>query len=268
MNQKSSPKAAQNPNAPTAQEVLQVKHWTDNLFSFSLARPQSFRFRSGEFIMLGLEIDGKRVLRAYSMASPAWDDTLEFFSIKVENGKLTSHLKNIQPGDTVLLGKKPTGTLVHDALIPGKRLYLFSTGTGFAPFASIIRDLDTYDKFEQVIVTHTCREVAELGYSKAVVEETKNHEYLGDLCAGKLFYYESATREEYHRKGRITDLINNGKMFDELNVPKFDPASDRVMICGSTDFNNDMKSLIESYGLTEGSNASPAEYVVERAFVG
>ncbi|MFW0777969.1 MAG: ferredoxin--NADP reductase [Rickettsiales bacterium] len=257
-----------NPNAPTLQKVLKVKHWTDTLFSFSLERPQSFRFRSGEFIMLGLEIEGKNVLRAYSMASPAWDDELEFFSIKVSDGRLTSQLQKIQPGDHVLLGKKPTGTLVHDALIPGRRLYLFSTGTGFAPFASIIRDLDTYDKFEQVIVTHTCRNVDELDYSKAIVEQTKNHEYLGEMSAGKLHYYESVTRDDYHRVGRITDLIKNGKMFEELGVPAFDPAIDRAMVCGSVAFNNDMKTLIESYGLTEGSNASPAEYVVEKAFVG
>ena len=258
----------EDPNAPTYQKVLAVKHWTDTLFSFTLERPEGFRFRSGEFVMLGLEIDGKPLLRAYSLASPAWDQELEFFSIKVPDGRLTSQLQKIQPGDQVLLGKKPTGTLVHDALTPGKRLYLFSTGTGFAPFASIIRDLDTYDKFEQVIVTHTCRSAAELEYSRFIVETTKNHEYLGELCAGKLTYYDSVTREAYHRKGRITDLIESGTMFDELGVPKFDPALDRVMICGSMAVNKDMKQLVESYGLTEGSNATPAEFVLERAFVG
>lgn len=268
MNKSLPPEETDNPNAPSAQEVLKVKHWTDNLFSFSITRPSTFRFRSGEFVMLGLEIEGKKLLRAYSMASPAWDENLEFLSIKVPDGRLTSRLQEIQPGDHVLLGKKPTGTLVHDALTPGKRLYLFSTGTGFAPFASIIRDLDTYEKFEQVIVTHTCRRAAELDYSKAVVQETKNHEYLGPLSAGKLFYYDSVTREEYHRVGRITDLIRNGRMFGELAVPAFDPACDRVMVCGSVNVNKDMKLLIESYGLTEGANSAPAEYVVEKAFVG
>lgn len=257
-----------NPNAPTRQEVLAVKHWTDHLFSFSISRPPSFRFRSGEFVMLGLETEGKPVLRAYSMASPAWHEELEFFSIKVAGGKLTSNLQKIKPGDHVLLGRKPTGTLVHDALTPGKRLYLFSTGTGFAPFASIIRDLDTYEKFEQVIVTHTCRHAADLAYSKSVVEHTLNHEYLGEITKGKLFYYDSVTREEYHRVGRITELIKNGRMFGELKVPAFDPVTDRVMVCGSVDVNKDMKLLIESYGLTEGANSTPAEYVVEKAFAG
>lgn len=257
-----------NPNAPSPQKVLAVKHWTDSLFSFSLERPPEFRFRSGEFIMLGLEIDGKNVLRAYSMASPAWAEELEFFSIKVSDGKLTSELQKIQPGDTVLLGKKPTGTLVHDALTAGKRLYLFSTGTGFAPFASIIRDLETYEKFEQVIVTHTCRTAAELDYSKHIVEHTQNHEYLGEICAGKLTYYETVTREDYHRTGRITKRIEDGSFFEDLGVPAFKPNEDRVMICGSIGVNNDLKALVESYGLTEGSNAAPAEFVIERAFVG
>ncbi|MGE0754436.1 MAG: ferredoxin--NADP reductase [Alphaproteobacteria bacterium] len=268
MSKMTTQEPVENPNAPTRQEVLSVRHWTEHLFSFTLARPPSFRFRSGEFVMLGLEVEGKPVLRAYSMASPSWDEELEFFSIKVADGRLTSRLQKIQPGDHVLLGRKPTGTLVHDALTPGKRLYLFSTGTGFAPFASIIRDLDTYDKFEQVIVTHTCRDAADLAYSRSVVDHTLNHEYLGPLCAGKLFYYDSITRGAFHRVGRVTDLIRSGRIFSELNVSPLDPQTDRAMVCGSVNFNTEMKTLIESFGLTEGANSAPAEYVVEKAFVG
>lgn len=257
-----------NPNAPSEETVLAVNHWTDTLFSFKLTRPASFRFRSGEFVMIGLEGEKKPLLRAYSMASPAWDEELEFFSIKVENGPLTSRLQKIQPGDKVLLGKKPTGTLILDALAPGKRLYLLSTGTGFAPFASIIRDLETYEKFDQVIVTHTCRQVAELGYSQQVVEETRNHEFLGEVVNGKLTYYDSITREEYVRQGRITNLIKNGKLFEDLGMPEFDPEHDRVMICGSNEMNLEIKDYLEEKGFTHGSNNAPAQYVIEKAFVG
>lgn len=258
-----------NPNAPTVEKVLAVKHWTDSLFSFKITRPQSFRFRSGEFVMIGLmKDDGKPLMRAYSLASPSWDDELEFFSIKVPNGPLTSRLQKIHPGDGVLLGKKPTGTLVTDALLPGKRLYLFSTGTGIAPFASVIRDHETYEKFDHVILTHTCREKADLDYGKDLIESVKNHEFLSEIVEGKLSYYESVTREDYHRKGRITHLIENGKIFEELGVPKFDREQDRAMICGSNDFNKDIKILLEEAGLNEGSNNSPADFVIEKAFVG
>jgi ferredoxin--NADP+ reductase len=219
--------------------------------------------------MIGLQTEtGKPILRAYSMASPSWDTELEFFSIKVENGPLTSRLQKIQAGDTILLGKKPTGTLILDALEPGKRLYLLSTGTGFAPFASIIRDLDTYEKFDQVIVTHTCRKVAELGYSQQVVDETLNHEFLGEIVKDKLVYYNSATREDFPRQGRITNLIKDGKLFEDLGVPSFDPATDRVMICGSNDMNLEIKDHLEEKGFTQGANNSPAQYVIEKAFVG
>jgi len=264
------PKApATNPNAPTVETVLSVDHWTDTLFSFRTTRPESFRFRSGEFIMLGLPTEtGKPLLRAYSMASPAWDETLEFFSIKVENGPLTSRLQKIQPTDTILLGRKPTGTLVLDALEPGKRLYLFSTGTGFAPFASIIREIETYDKFDEVIVTHTCRKVAELGYSQRTVTETLDHEFLGELTKGKLRYYDSTTREDYVRQGRITNLIENGKLFDDLGVESLNPETDRVMICGSNAMNLEIKEMLEARGFAMGANNAPAQYVIEKAFVG
>lgn len=257
-----------NPNAPSEETVLAVKHWTDTLFSFKITRPSSFRFRSGEFVMIGLEGEKKPILRAYSMASPAWDEELEFFSIKVENGPLTSRLQKIQPGDKVLLGKKPTGTLILDALAPGKRLYLLSTGTGFAPFASVIRDLETYEKFDEVIVTHTCRQVAELGYSEQVVEETMNHEFLGEVVKDRLTYYNSITREEYIRQGRITNLIKNGKFFEDIERPTFDPANDRVMICGSNDMNIEIKDYLEEIGFEQGSNNAPGQYVLEKAFVG
>lgn len=260
---------APNPNAPTSQQVLSVTHYTDRLFSFRLARPDSFRFRSGEFIMLGLPGDnGKPLMRAYSMASPAWDEELEFYSIKVPDGPLTSRLQHIQPGDEVLLGRKPVGTLVLDALTPGKRLYLFSTGTGFAPFSSLIREPETYDKFEQVIVTHTCRQVAELTYSQQIVEQTLQHEFLGELARDKLLYFSSTTREEYDRMGRITQQIESGSLFEQLGLPPLDPATDRAMICGSMAMTQDTKALMLKAGLNEGANSAPAEFVIERAFVG
>jgi len=258
-----------NPNAPTAQKVLSVEHYTDRLFKFTLTRPQSFRFRSGEFIMIGLpKEDGRPLLRAYSIASPNWDDTLEFYSIKVPDGPLTSRLQKIQVGDEVLLGKKPVGTLVHDALTPGKRLYMFSTGTGFAPFASLVRDPETYEKFDEIIVTHTCRDSDELQYSREIVDTFLNDPDIGELGRGKLRIYQTCTRQEFSHKGRITDLIRNSKLFDDLDVPRLDPATDRAMICGSIEMTKELKDLMEEHGLKEGANSEPAEFVIERAFVG
>ncbi len=214
--------------------VTEVTHYTDRLFRFRMTRPAGFRFRSGEFVMIGLMIDGKPLVRAYSIASPSWAEELEFFSIKVPDGPLTSHLQNIKVGDAVLMKKKPTGTLVNDALIPGKRLYMFSTGTGIAPFASLIRDPETYEKFDELILTHTCREVAELQYGLDLVQEIRTDEMLQEvLDTSKLRHYTSVTREDYPFKGRITDLIESGKLFTDLGVPPLDPASDRGMICGS-----------------------------------
>ncbi|MDL2407891.1 ferredoxin--NADP reductase [Rhizobium calliandrae] len=251
-----------------AEKVLSVVHYTDRLFRFTMTRPQGFRFRSGEFAMIGLMVDGKPLYRAYSIASPAWADELEFFSIKVPDGPLTSHLQNIKPGDEVLMRKKPTGTLVLDALTPGKRLYMFSTGTGIAPFASLIRDPETYEKFEEVILTHTTRDVAELKYGFDLVEEIRNDEILSEVVGDKLRHYATVTREEYPYKGRITDLIENGKLFADLGVPALDPAVDRGMICGSSAMLKDTKDLLERAGLNEGANSKPAEFVIERAFVG
>ncbi len=248
--------------------VTSVTHYTDRLFRFRMTRPDGFRFRSGEFAMIGLMVEGKPIYRAYSIASPAWDEELEFFSIKVPDGPLTSHLQRIKPGDQVLMRKKPTGTLVLDALTPGKRLYMFSTGTGIAPFASLIRDPETYEKFDEVILTHTTRDVAELKYGFDLVEEIKAHEFLPEIVGDKLRHYATVTREDFPFRGRITDLIRNGKLFADLGVPAFDPAIDRGMICGSTEMLKDTKALLEEAGLNEGANNKPGEFVIERAFVG
>lgn len=258
-----------NPNAPTPETVLSVEHFTDRLFKFRLTRPKSFRFRSGEFVMIGLpKEDGKPLLRAYSIASPSWDEELEFYSIKVPDGPLTSRLQAIKEGDQVLLGKKPVGTLVHDALTPGKRLWMFSTGTGFAPFASLVRDPDTYERFDEVIVTHTCREDNELQYSSRLISDVINDPLVGEMAAGKLRLYTSCTRSDHPNMGRITELLTSGKLFKDLGVPPITPETDRAMICGSMDMTMDTKALMEGFGLTEGSNAAPAEFVIEKAFVG
>lgn len=249
-----------------AETVVSVKHYTSRLFKFRITRPASFRFRSGEFVMIGLPNAEKPVYRAYSIASPAWDDELEFFSIKVPDGPLTEHLQRIEPGDTILMRKKPTGTLVNDALLPGKRVYMFSTGTGIAPFASLVRDPETYEKFEEVILTHTCRDVAELEYGEELVAALRDDPLIGEF-AGKLRHYPSTTREESPRMGRITTLIETGKLFEDLGVPPLDPETDRAMICGSMGLLKDLRVLLERAGLREGSNAAPGTFVVERAFV-
>ena len=267
-----APTTKPNPNAPTEETVLSVHHYTDRLFKFRITRPASFRFRSGEFVMIGLprpDGSGKPILRAYSVASPAWDEELEFFSIKVPDGPLTSMLEKIQPGDKVLLGKKPTGTLVNDALIPGKRLYMFSTGTGFAPFASLIRDPETYQKFQQVIVTHTCRLEAELAYSFETVANAKADPLVGEEATAQLIHFTSCTRTpDYPVQGRITHLIENGGLAGALDLPALNPETDRAMICGSMDMIQDTKALLEARGFEEGSNAAPADFVIEKAFAG
>ena len=258
-------------NAPTEEKVLSVEHFTDRLFRFEISRPSSFRFRSGEFIMIGLpktEDQKRPVMRAYSVASPSWDDKLEFYSIKVPDGPLTSRLQKIQEGDTVLLGRKPVGTLVLDALLPGKRLYMFSTGTGIAPFASLIRDPETYERYDQVILTHTCRQKAELSYGLRLVNDLKDDPLVGEMVGDKLLHVASLTREEYPLKGRITTLIKSGDLFKNAGTPPLNPKEDRVMICGSKDMIDDTAALVETFGLKEGSNSQPAEFVVEKSFVG
>jgi ferredoxin--NADP+ reductase len=257
------------PTLPDAQTVTAVTHWTDRLFSFRVTRPQSLRFRSGEFVMIGLMGEaGKPLLRAYSIASPSWDEELEFYSIKVPDGPLTSKLQHIKPGDQIILRPKPVGTLVLDALLPGKRLWFFATGTGIAPFASLMRDPDTYERYDEVIMMHTCRDVAELEYGRQLVESLSDDPLIGEMVGDKLRYYPTTTREHSARMGRITDNLTSGQVFADLGVPPLSPAHDRGMVCGSLDFNTDMKAVLEGFGLREGANSEPAEYVVEKAFVG
>ena len=267
------------PALPDAQTVTEVKHYTDRLFSFRVSRPASLRFRSGEFVMIGLMGDphpetGKQkpLLRAYSIASPAWDEEMEFYSIKVPDGPLTSKLQHIQPGDEIILRPKPVGTLVHDALLPGKRLYFFATGTGFAPFASLLREPQTYEDYDKVIITHTCRDVNELTYGRDLIENLKTDalmsELMGEGFADKISYYPTTTREESLKMGRITTLIESGELFTDLGVPALDAETDRAMVCGSLEFNHDIKELLEKSGLQEGANSNPQQFVIEKAFVG
>lgn len=266
------------PTLPDAQTVTEVKHYTDRLFSFRCTRPASLRFRSGEFVMIGLMGDpdpktGKQkpLLRAYSIASPAWDEEMEFYSIKVQDGPLTSKLQHIKPGDEIILRPKPVGTLVHDALLPGKRIWFFATGTGFAPFASLLREPQTYEDYDEVIITHTCREVGELTYGRDLIESIRNDEMLAELMGEdfhkKIRYYPTTTREESPKMGRITDLIRSGEVFEDLGIEPLNPETDRAMICGNLAFNLELKELFEEAGLEEGANSKPAQYVVEKAFL-
>jgi ferredoxin/flavodoxin---NADP+ reductase len=247
--------------------VLSVHHWTDTLFSFTTTRDPSFRFRNGEFTMIGLKVGEKPLLRAYSVASANYEDRLEFFSIKVPDGPLTSRLQKIQVGDQVLIGRKPTGTLVLDGLKPGKRLYMLGTGTGLAPWLSLARDPDVYERFDDVIVTHTVREVADLNYRELFETELPNDEVLGEIIGDKLRYYPTVTREPFKTQGRITDLIASGQLFRDLGLPPFDKAEDRVMLCGGPSVLADLKQQLLDLGYEEGSIASPGDFVLERAFV-
>jgi ferredoxin--NADP+ reductase len=247
--------------------VTWVQHWTESLFSFRTTRDPGLRFSSGQFVMVGLEVEGKPLVRAYSIASPAWHDELEFYSIKVQDGPLTSRLQKIQVGDQVLIGRKPTGTLVLDGLKPGKRLYMLGTGTGLAPWLSLARDPDVYERFDEVIVTHTVREVKDLNYRELLGHELANDEVLGELIAPKLKYYPTVTREAFEHQGRITDLIESGQLFADLGLPAFDKAHDRVMLCGGPSVLVDLKKQLIDRGYEEGSIASPGDFVLERAFV-
>ncbi len=253
---------------PDAQNVTTVTHWTDTLFSFRVTRPRSLRFRSGEFAMIGLiGENGKPLLRAYSIASPSWDDELEFYSIKVPDGPLTSKLQHIAMGDQVIVRPKPAGTLVIDALLPGKRLWLIASGTGIAPFASLVRDPELYELYDQVILTHTCRTRAELAYGFDLVELLRNDPLVGEIASGKLLHYPTTTREASPHEGRITDLLRSGKAYETLCLPPLG-TGDRVMICGSMALNLEVKEICEAAGLEEGANSRPATYVLEKAFVG
>ena len=251
-----------------SERILEVQHYTDRLFRFRVTRPQSLRFRSGEFVMLGLPDEAKPVMRAYSIASPAWDESLEFFSIKVPDGPLTERLQKIQVGDEILLRPKTTGTLVNDALLPGKRLFMLSTGTGIAPFVSLMRDPETYEKFESVILTHTCRTVGELKYGFDSVAAAKDDPLVGEAASIRLKHFASTTRETSSYNGRITRLISSGDFFASLGIPAFDAQHDRVMMCGSIGMIKDVKDMLEPKGFTEGSNNNPGNFLVERAFVG
>ncbi|MFA9217977.1 MAG: ferredoxin--NADP reductase [Sphingomonadaceae bacterium] len=248
------------------ERVLSVHHWTDTLFSFTTTRDPSLRFSNGHFTMIGLKVDGKPLLRAYSIASANYEEHLEFFSIKVPGGPLTSRLQHLQVGDTVIVGRKPTGTLVNDYLLPGKRLYMLSTGTGLAPFMSIVRDPEIYDKYDQLILVHGVRHVDELAYHDLLVEHLPKDEFLGEMVSEKLRYYPTVTREDYVNMGRVTDLIESGKLFEDLGVPPLNPAEDRVMICGSSEMLRDLKEMLEKRGFNEGNTSTPGDFVIERAF--
>jgi ferredoxin--NADP+ reductase len=247
--------------------VTWVHHWTDSLFSFRTTRDPGLRFSSGQFVMVGLLVDGKPLVRAYSVASPSWHEELEFYSIKVPDGPLTSRLQNIEVGDQVLIGRKPTGTLVLDGLKPGKRLYMLGTGTGLAPWLSLVRDPEVYDRFDDVIVTHTVRNVADLNYNELLSGALAQDEILGELIGPKLKYYPTVTREPFRTQGRITDLIESGQMFRDLGLPPFNVEEDRVMLCGGPSVLVDLKKQLLDRGYVEGSIAAPGDFVLEKAFV-
>ena len=253
------------PKGFAALQVTEVKHYTDRLFAFRAERPAGFRFRSGEFAMIGLEIEGKPLVRAYSIASPNWEEHLEFYSIKVPDGPLTSRLQNIKVGDHILIRPKPVGTLVFDALLPGKRLFLFSTGTGIAPFASVIRDPEVYEKFDHIYLLHTCRDVAELDYGRALVQSVLDHEFLGEMAQSKLHHLPATTREPSENMGRINTWIDDGRLADFAGGA-LTPETDRVMICGSMAMLQTLKESCEALGFEERSNSRPGQFVIEKAF--
>jgi ferredoxin/flavodoxin---NADP+ reductase len=250
------------------EKVTKVHHWNDTLFSFSTTRDPSLRFHNGHFVMLGLPVDGKPLLRAYSIASANYEEQLEFLSIKVQDGPLTSRLQHLKVGDEILIGKKPVGTLLIDDLLPGKHLYLFGTGTGLAPFMSIIKDPATYERFEKVVLVHGVRLVSELAYQDYIEKELPQHEYFGDMVRGRLIYYPTVTREPYRNRGRLTDLVESGKLFEDIGLPPLDPARDRAMICGSPSMLTDTSAMLDKRGFkVSASQGEPGDYVIERAFV-
>jgi ferredoxin--NADP+ reductase len=251
-------------------KVTFVEHYTDSLFRFRVERPEYLKFRAGQFVMIGLEVDGKPIMRAYSITSPEWDEELEFYSIKVPNGPLTSRLQHIKVGDEILLSGRAVGNLLPFSLLQGQRLWLLSTGTGVAPFASILRDEGTYQKFEEVYLTHTCRQAEELQYSKQLVDWVYNDPLCDELAKKQFRYYSSVTRDpDYPRQGRITDLIRSGKLFDDLGIPAgLDPERDRVMLCGSMEFNTELRDMLEEAGFKQTSGRTVGEFLLEKAFVG
>ncbi len=254
-------------SALSTETVTHVHHWTDSLFSFRTTRGPGLRFESGQFVMIGLMIDGKPLLRAYSIASAPYDEELEFLSIKVANGPLTSRLRDIREGDQIVVGRKATGTLLLDNLTPGRNLYLVGTGTGLAPFLSLIKDPAAYERFEKVVLVHGVREVAELAYSEEIERDLPKHELIGEMIAAQLIYYPTVTREPFRNRGRITDLIETGRIFTDTGLPALDPAHDRVMLCGSPQMLVDMTAILKARGFEEGNSSTPGSYVIEKAFV-
>lgn len=249
------------------EQVTGVHHWTDTLFTFTTTRSAGFRFHSGQFAMIGLEVDGRPLLRAYSMASANHEEHLEFFSIKVPDGPLTSRLQHLKVGDRILVNGKPTGTLILGNLMPGRNLYLMATGTGLAPFLSIIKDPETYERYDKVVLVHGCRTVAELAYDKLITQDLPEHEFLGELVTEKLVYHPTVTREPFRNSGRLTELIATNRLFEETGLQPLDPAHDRMMMCGSPAMLKDLVAIVREIGLTEGNSSAPGQYVVEKAFV-
>ncbi|MGC4086511.1 MAG: ferredoxin--NADP reductase [Polyangiaceae bacterium] len=246
--------------------MLSVRHWNEHLFSFTTTRDRGLRFKNGHFLMVGLEVEGRPLMRAYSVVSPNYEEFLEFYSIKVPDGALTSRLQHVQPGDAVLVSKKPTGTLVQSHLLPGKRLYLLATGTGLAPFMSMIRDPETYERYEHVVLAHGVRYADELGYRELIQKELPEHEYIGEQVQKQLIYYPTVTREPFAKQGRLTQLLESGQLSRDVGLPELDPEHDRVMICGNPNMLGELTTMLESRGFREGASHEPAHYTVERAF--
>ena len=252
----------------STEKVLSVHHWNDRLFSFKTTRQQGLRFENGQFVMIGIEVEGRPLTRAYSVASPNYEEHLEFFSIKVPNGPLTSRLQHLKVGDDLLVSRKPTGTLVIHDLRPGKNLYLLSTGTGLAPYMSLIQDIEMYERFEKIILVHGVRTVNELAYADFIENELPNNEFFGEEVKNKLIYYPTVTREDFRNQGRLTDLIKSGKLFTDIGLPPINPKEDRAMICGSAAMLKDTEELLDSLGLEVSPRiGQPGDYVIEHAFV-
>lgn len=250
------------------EEVTSVHHWNDSLFSFKTTRDPGLRFRTGQFVMIGLEVEGRPLMRAYSIASAHYEDHLEFFSIKVPDGPLTSRLQHLNPGDKMLVSRKPTGTLVLDDLKPGKHLYLLGTGTGLAPFMSVIRDPEAYEQFDKIVLIHGVRTVSELAYSDFIENELPNNEFFGELVREKLIYYPTVTREPFRNQGRLTDLLESGKLCVQIGLPQLNPETDRAMLCGSPAMLADTSAMLDRLGFQVSPHiGTPGDYVIERAFV-